>query len=151
MNTSTAQVVTLTKRSLQLLLILGTVFLLVKVVLDLGPIQPANASVQDRKLKKKEFVDMPVRIREVKNLQSKTWVNDLEIEVQNVSSKPIYYITLHWNFQTIPPRTEYLEFSWNMERMGILTYDGLPKRKMNTLIRGKRSPLLFPRRTAKGF
>jgi len=35
---------------------------------------------------------MPVRVREVKDLQSETWPNDLEIEVENVSSKPIYFI-----------------------------------------------------------
>ena len=35
---------------------------------------------------------MPVRVREVKDLRSETWPNDLEIEVENVSSKPIYFI-----------------------------------------------------------
>lgn len=35
---------------------------------------------------------MPVRVREVKDLQSETWPNDLEIEVENVSSKLIYFM-----------------------------------------------------------
>jgi hypothetical protein len=90
MNPSKARIVSLTKR-FSLFLILGTAFFLIKVV-DLTAVSSTKASTQDRKFKKKEFVDMPVRVREVKNLQSETWPNDLEIEVENVSSKPVYFI-----------------------------------------------------------
>lgn len=40
----------------------------------------------------KEFAGMPVRVRKVKNVQSEIWPKDLEIEIENVSSKPIYFI-----------------------------------------------------------
>ena len=64
--------------------------------------QSTNISTEDRKFKSKEFVDMPVRVREVRNLQSETWHNDLEIEVENVSSKPIYFINAVLEFPDAP-------------------------------------------------
>ena len=38
--------------------------------------------------------DVPLEIREVRNLQTERFVRDLEIEVKNISSKPIYFIRL---------------------------------------------------------
>ena len=55
----------------------------------------AHKTQTERKLKVKEFKDLPVKIKEVRNLQSDTWYKDLEIEVKNVSDKPIYHI-LAW-------------------------------------------------------
>jgi hypothetical protein len=45
---------------------------------------------------------MPLRVRKVKNLQSETWPNDLEIEVENVSNKPIYFINAVLEFPDDP-------------------------------------------------
>ena len=62
-----------------------------------------NASQpEDRKLKEKKFADMPVRVREVRNLQSDTWPNDLEIEVENVSNRPIYFLNVVLEFPDDP-------------------------------------------------
>lgn len=36
----------------------------------------------------------PIEIVEVRNLQNEHWMRDLEIEVKNISSKPIYRISL---------------------------------------------------------
>jgi len=52
----------------------------------------AHKAENERKLKVKEVKDLPVKIMEVRNLQSDTWYKDLEIEVKNVSGKPIYHI-----------------------------------------------------------
>ena len=57
---------------------------------------------EDRKLKKREFVNMPVRAREVRNLQSDMWPNDLEIEVENVSDRPIYFLNVVLEFPDDP-------------------------------------------------
>lgn len=54
-----------------------------------------------RVLKVREFKDMPVVLNEVRNLQSDTWYKDLEIEVKNVSSKPIYSILIYLDFPDV--------------------------------------------------
>ncbi|HZJ42389.1 MAG TPA: hypothetical protein VFD63_01380 [Pyrinomonadaceae bacterium] len=76
MNPSNAPVAMFAKRSLQLILVLGAAVSFIEVMLVLTAAQLPHTSTQDRKLKKKEFVDMPVRVREVKDLQSETWPND---------------------------------------------------------------------------
>lgn len=96
MNSSTSRV--LNNRLLRLSLICASGLGLVTVVLILTTAQ----SAQERKIKKKEFADMPVRVREVKNLQSETWPNDLEIEVENVSTRPIYFINAVLEFPDDP-------------------------------------------------
>lgn len=50
---------------------------------------PGVAPAQERKLTTRDFQGMPLAVR-VRNLQSDTWHKDLEIEVRNVSGKPIY-------------------------------------------------------------
>jgi hypothetical protein len=102
MNPSRASVVMFTKRLLQLLLVCGAATFLIKGVLVLTAAQSTQTSSEDRKFTTKEFVDMPVRVREVRNLQSETWPNDLEIEVENVSSKPIYFINAVLSFPDVP-------------------------------------------------
>jgi hypothetical protein len=49
-------------------------------------------STQDKELKTKSFQDMPLDVVEVRHLQAERWYKDLEIEVKNVSDKPIYFI-----------------------------------------------------------
>ncbi len=57
-----------------------------------APLRPPP--YQERKLKEKTFDRMPVTVLKVKNLQSGTWPNDLEIEIKNVSTKPIYFLNI---------------------------------------------------------
>jgi len=57
---------------------------------------------EERTFKAREFKDMPLVIRQVRNLQSETWHKDLEIEVKNVSSKPIYFILAYLQFPDVP-------------------------------------------------
>lgn len=63
-----------------------------------GLAQSSDSSTQERKLIKKAFKDMPLVVSEVKNLQSETWHKNLEIEVKNVSDKPIYFILAYLIF-----------------------------------------------------
>jgi len=55
--------------------------------------QTPDSVEQDRNLRVKEFKDIPITVREVRNLKKDTWYKDLEIEVKNVSKKPIYMIS----------------------------------------------------------
>jgi hypothetical protein len=65
---------------------------------------PANKPPQgDRKLTPKQFEGMPVKIREIRNLnKGDDWFRDLEIEAENVSDRPIYFISLALQFPDIP-------------------------------------------------
>jgi hypothetical protein len=94
--------ISLTKR-LFLLVIVGTASVfLIKGIYSLGLAQSSEAPAQERKLKVTELKDMPLEVK-VKNLQSKTWHKDLEIEVKNISGRPIYYILAHLQFPDDPP------------------------------------------------
>jgi hypothetical protein len=85
---------------LKLLVICASSLVLIKGALMMSTAQsPAG---EERKFKSKEFPDMPLRVRKVKNLQSETWPNDLEIEVENVSNKPIYFINAVLEFPDDP-------------------------------------------------
>ena len=85
--------ISLTKRLLLLIVFSIASIFLIKTIYALGPSQSNNASAQERKIKVRTFKDMPVSLVEVRNLQSETWYKDLEIELKNVSDKPIYFFT----------------------------------------------------------
>jgi hypothetical protein len=57
---------------------------------------------KERTFKSRDFKDSPLTIRQVKNLQSDTWHKDLEIEVKNISTKPIYSILVYLQFPDVP-------------------------------------------------
>ncbi|MFN2498410.1 MAG: hypothetical protein ABR557_04915 [Pyrinomonadaceae bacterium] len=79
---------------LLILLVLGS-FLLIKGIYALGPVQATDTG--ERKFKVKEFKDMPLEVK-VKNLQSTTWHKDIEIEIKNISDKPIYFVLAYLIF-----------------------------------------------------
>jgi hypothetical protein len=57
----------------------------------------------ERKLNTRTFHGMPVAVKEIRNLQKEEdWFRDLEIEVKNISPKPIYFIALTIEFPDIP-------------------------------------------------
>src|SRR5438132_8912655 len=53
---------------------------------------------EKRILKTREFKDMPLKVHAIRNLQSDTWHKDLEIEVKNIGTKPIYSILAYVEF-----------------------------------------------------
>lgn len=54
--------------------------------------------IPPRTFKMRDFKDMPLAVSKVKNLESDTWHQDLQIEVKNISTKPIYSILAHLQF-----------------------------------------------------
>ena len=93
------------KRLAQLSLVCLALFFLVKTVLIASTISVLKPVKQERKLKLKDFKDAPVVIHKVRNLQSDEWHKDLELEVKNISGKPIYFMLAYLIFpdQPAPP------------------------------------------------
>jgi hypothetical protein len=58
----------------------------------------ATTKKNERKLRVLRMQRMPVAVTEVRNLQSETWYKDLEIEIKNVSDKPIYFLIAQLTF-----------------------------------------------------
>jgi hypothetical protein len=59
---------------------------------------------KEREIKTRTFHGMPLKVKEIRNLQKEeNWFRDLEIEVENISDKPIYYIGLIIEFPDIHP------------------------------------------------
>ncbi|MBA2706083.1 MAG: hypothetical protein H0U60_19795 [Blastocatellia bacterium] len=85
-----------TKRLLLLIILATASIFVIKGIYALGQSQ-SNAQADERKFKVKEFKDTPLEVK-VKKLQSKTWHKDLEIEVKNISDKPIYFILAYLIF-----------------------------------------------------
>lgn len=54
-----------------------------------------------RQIKIKRNADHPVTIRQIRNAQNPQFLQDVEIEIQNVSTKPIYYVRLYVRFPGI--------------------------------------------------
>src|ERR1044071_5231810 len=72
--------------------------------------QPVAAQTPEaRQIKIMRPYNHPVAIKEIRNLQGRDFLRNLEIEVQNVSNKPIYYVSLYLRFPDIEikPRTHY--------------------------------------------
>jgi hypothetical protein len=65
-------------------------------------IAASQQAQRERKFKNREFKDIPLAVTKVSNLQSDTWYKDLEIEVKNISGKPIYFILAYLQFPDIP-------------------------------------------------
>ena len=88
------------KRSLQVFFLCLAAVFLMKGMLALSTAQSTESSAQERKFETKDFKDMPLEVQ-VRNLQSGTWHDDLQIEVKNVSSKPIYFILAYLVFPDV--------------------------------------------------
>lgn len=59
-----------------------------------------------RKVTARHFRDTPVKVKEVRNFQKgEEWFRDLEIEVQNVSDDPIYFMEVSIEFPNVPAPT----------------------------------------------
>jgi hypothetical protein len=102
MNSQRTSSTLIIKRLAQLSLICLALFFMVKTVLIKSTAQSPESATQERTLKLKTFKDIPVAIYQVRNLQSETWYQDLEIEVKNVSDKPIYYMRASLVYLDIP-------------------------------------------------
>jgi hypothetical protein len=57
---------------------------------DIEEVPPGQEKTLEAKIPK----HLPIKVK-VKNLNSKRWVHDLEVEVTNTSEKPIYFLDFH--------------------------------------------------------
>lgn len=87
------------KRLAQFSLVCLVLFFMVRTVLTTSTAQSPEAATQERNLKLKTFKDAPVVINKVRNLNSNSWHKDLEIEVKNISDKPIYFMLAYLIFE----------------------------------------------------
>lgn len=74
-------------------------------MLTAGNFRPgATQTGRERKLNVRTFDRMPLKVKQIRNLQKEDdgWFRELEIEVENVSDKPIYYIDVVVEFPDIP-------------------------------------------------
>lgn len=68
---------------------------------------PGLTAPGERRFTKKLFENMPVVIKEIRNPnKGEDWLRDLEIEVENVSNKPVYFISIYIEFPDILPMVE---------------------------------------------
>lgn len=58
---------------------------------------------EKRTLKTQEFKDMPLKFHAIRNVESETWYKDLQIEVKNIGTKPIYFILAYLEFPDHKP------------------------------------------------
>ena len=79
------------------LLIFAALPFLIKVAWSSSSAQSPESTAQERKLKMKEGINVPLEVK-ARNLQSKDWLKDVEIEVKNVGKKPIYFILVYLIF-----------------------------------------------------
>jgi hypothetical protein len=90
------------KRLAQLSLVCLVLCFFVSTVLITSTAQSPESATPDRKLKLKSFKDIPVALHKVRNLNSEIWHQDLEIEIKNISNKPIYYMRAYLVFPDTP-------------------------------------------------
>ncbi len=112
MNPQQKIAISFTKRLLLLITFAAASIFVIKAIYALGPTQSPESSGQERKIKTRDFKDMPVVLVGVRNLQSETWYDDLEIELKNVSGKPIYFLTAYIEF----PEEK---LSWGVSGIGL--------------------------------
>ena len=76
-------------------------------LLTVGNLTAGSAQApEERKVNVHAYNRMPVLVKEIRNLnKGDDWYRELEIEVKNISRRPIYYISLGLEFPNIPPDT----------------------------------------------
>jgi hypothetical protein len=81
------------RRLLVALVVFAALPLAVTIGLPSSAQSPESAG-QKRTFKMKDKISVPLEVQ-VRNLESETWLKDLEIEVKNVGKKPIYSIVAY--------------------------------------------------------
>ncbi len=73
---------------------------------------PQTFKAQDKMLAVARQPDIPISVVAVRNLEN-DWLKDVEIEVENKSGKPIYFLSVDFMFPDIP-RNEGRGYSWSL-------------------------------------
>lgn len=56
-----------------------------------------------REVKIRSFGEMPLKVHEIRNKDADTWYKDLQIEVKNIGTKPIYFMLAYLEFPDHKP------------------------------------------------
>jgi hypothetical protein len=85
------------------------VFLLCAAVLVIAPVSqtPRTYKIHDLERLQKTVLKDVVEIKDTKNLQSINFPEDFEVEMKNISNKPIYYMFVAVVFSETPGGTPY--------------------------------------------
>jgi hypothetical protein len=70
---------------------------------EIAELRKKGQEKDKRELKTREFKDMPLKFHAIRNVDSETWYKDLQIEVKNVGTKPIYFILAYLEFPNHKP------------------------------------------------
>ena len=121
------------------LLVLGLGLILVSVVIAAARMQqpavPRSAAdrVEGNSTNRKPIDissrSIPVGITEVRNLDAPDWIKNVELEVENRSNQPIYYVRVMLSFPDVPKSTE---------------QDGIPRGVSTTLRFGRKEFFAHP-------
>ena len=92
-----------------------------------GFIFTARSMAQEREFKNKAPDLLPIKVtlkneQAFKKMDNKRWARDLEIEIKNTSSKPIYYLYVTVNMPELTPRGYPLAFrmKYGRKELGLL-------------------------------
>ena len=77
---------------------------------------------------------IPVGITSVRNLDAPDWIKDVEVEIENRSNQPIYYVRVTLSFPDVPKSTE---------------LDGIPRGLSTALAYGRKEFFAHPRELAR--
>jgi hypothetical protein len=77
---------------------------------------------------------IPVGITSVRNLDAPDWIKDVEVEIENRSNRPIYYVRVTLSFPDVPKSTE---------------LDGIPRGLSTALAYGRKEFFAHPRELAR--
>ena len=124
------------------LLVLGLGLILVSVAVGDARIQQSAASAAGQvegNGTKRNYGDIssrsiPVVITSVRNLDAPDWIKDLEVEIENRSNQPIYYVRVTLSFPDVPKSTE---------------LDGIPRGLSTALAYGRKEFFAHPRELAR--
>jgi hypothetical protein len=80
--------------------------LIILAIVGTGTTSPINRSTSSqesevRQIQIKRNINHPVAIKEIRNIQGDHFLRDVEIEIKNITNKPIYYVSLYIRFPDI--------------------------------------------------
>jgi hypothetical protein len=104
-----------------------------------SPILMTKTSSQQPDGAKRRAIDassrkIPVRLTSVRNLDTEDWLKEMEIEIENTSNRPVYYVQLVISFPDVSKRRE---------------VDGVPRGLVTTVQYGRKEFSMHPGELAK--
>lgn len=108
---------------------------------------------QRRNLRLKKESDHPVKIKRINNIDGENWLQDFELELENVSDKPIYCLRVHISFPDVPgpiPNTRYA-FGLYYGRPALVNLDRRPDADDVPIRPGEQFTLKIPDNVRRNF